>query len=106
MDNPSQPKNPPALEAGGYGYAIKPLQPLPKYWFDAIGPIRVMCEPHAGYIMARRHDNSTPFVLSVRELLGGKFTPILPKPRTNVRQRVAEIKAAHDAAVRDYTHGE
>jgi len=87
------------------GYAINPMQPLPKRWFDAIGPIRVICEPHAGWIMARRHDNATPFVLSVRELLGGKFTPILPKSTTNVRQRVAEINARHEAAIRDYANG-
>ena len=72
------------------GYAINPMQPLPKRWKDAGGPLRVMCEPHDGYVMMRR-PGAMPFVVSVRELLGGKYEPILPAKQINVRARVAAL---------------
>lgn len=69
------------------GYAIDPTQPLPKIWKDAIGEIRVMCNPHEGYVMARRK-GSAPFVLSVRELLSGKYDP-LPLPARRAARAMA-----------------
>lgn len=65
-------------------YVIDPTEPLPKRWKDERGPIRVMCEPVEGYIMARR-PGAAPFILSVRELLRGDYEPIIKKPTTNVR---------------------
>lgn len=54
------------------GYAVDPSSPLPKRWEDDHGTIRVMCEPHEGYVMARRK-GAAPFVISVRDLLSGKY---------------------------------
>lgn len=65
------------------GYVIDPTEPLPKRWKDERGPIRVMCEPIEGYIMARR-PGAAPFILSMRELLRGDYEPILKKPTTNI----------------------
>lgn len=73
------------------GYAIDPTQPLPKRWRDNYGPMRLMTvEPVEGYVMARRAAGF-PFVLSVRDLLGGKWEPILPKPKVNVREIVSKL---------------
>lgn len=59
------------------GYAVNPLQPLPRRWKDKIGPIRLMnVEPIEGYVMARR-PGAAPFILSVRDLLNGDREPIL-----------------------------
>lgn len=87
------------------GYAIGPTETLPKRWRDAIGPLRIMCEPCEGYVMARR-PGAAPFVLSVRDLLSGDFSPILPKPRINVRLRIAEIEAAQEQELKEIIHGQ
>jgi len=58
------------------GHVINPLSPLPKRWVDAAGEIRLlMTEPVEGYVMARRR-GAAPFVISVRELLSGRFMPV------------------------------
>lgn len=49
-------------------YCIDPLQPFPKRWRDKIGPVKVMTEPAAGYIMCRR-PGAFPFALSVAQIL-------------------------------------
>lgn len=79
------------------GYAIDPMQPLPKRWRDKGGPLRLMCEPHDGYVMMRR-PGAMPFVESVRGLLSGKYEPVLPPPRINVRERVKAIRAEQETA--------
>jgi len=69
-------------------HTIAPGAPIPKRWKSPGGPIRVMCEPVEGYVMARR-PQAAPFVLSVRELLGssqhphhfGPFEPIISATR-------------------------
>ncbi len=59
------------------GYVISPGTPLPKRWVDAAGEIRLlMTEPVEGYVMARRR-GAAPFVISVRELLDGRFMPVM-----------------------------
>lgn len=63
------------------GYAIDPLAPFPKRWGDERGEIRVMCDPHEGYVMARRR-GAAPFVISVRDLLSGKYEPIIARRAT------------------------
>lgn len=55
-------------------YVIDVMSPFPKQWRDHIGPIRVMCEPHEGYVMVRR-PGATPFVLSVRNILNSVSHP-------------------------------
>lgn len=58
------------------GYVINPLSPLPKRWVDAAGEIRLlMTTPAEGYVMARRR-GAAPFVISVRDLLDGRFVPV------------------------------
>lgn len=66
------------------GYTHTPVSPLPKRWVDAAGEIRLlMTEPAEGYVMARRR-GAAPFVISVRDLLDGRFMPVQtiqePKP--------------------------
>jgi len=70
-------------------YALDPLAPFPKRWFDHIGNITVMCEPVKGYVMCRR-PRAVPFVLSVAQMLNaekhpvhGPFTVIPPADRAN-----------------------
>jgi hypothetical protein len=60
------------------GYAIDPTSPIHKKWTDENGPIRVLCEPAEGYVMIRR-PGAMPGVISVRDLLCGKYTPVLKK---------------------------
>ncbi|WP_156420734.1 hypothetical protein [Aureimonas sp. AU22] len=55
-------------------FAISPGAPIPKRWMSPGGPIRVMCEPVEGYVLARR-PQAIPFVLSVSELLGSARHP-------------------------------
>lgn len=87
-------------------YAVDPTQPLPKRWSDDLGPIRVMTpNPVEGYVMIRR-PGAMPSVISVSDLLGGRYEPILPKPKTNVRERIAALKAEQEAAIRKLAHGE
>lgn len=87
-------------------YAIDPTQPLPKRWTDKNGPLRVMTtHPVEGYVMVRR-PGAMPTVVSVSDLLSGRYEPILPKPKINVRERVAAIKAAQEDAIREIAHGE
>lgn len=71
------------------GYVFDPTEPLPKRWKDSRGPIRLVCQPHEGYIMVRR-PSAAPFILSVRDLLSGAYDPILPKPRVNVRKLLSD----------------
>lgn len=60
------------------GYAVDPIEPLPKRWKDKNGPIRLMTRsPVEGYVMARR-PGAAPFVLSVPDLLSGEWEPIIP----------------------------
>jgi hypothetical protein len=88
------------------GYAFDPTEPLPKRWKDKNGPIRLMMtSPVEGYVMARR-PGGAPFILSVTDLLSGWWEPILPTPKTNVRQKLAEIKAAQEAELLRISHGE
>lgn len=63
------------------GYAIDPFAPLPKRWEDEHGEIRVMCEPHEGYVMARRK-GCIPFVIRVIDLLSGEYEPIIARRTT------------------------
>lgn len=49
-------------------YAMAVGGKIHKRWRDHHGPLRVICEPAEGYVMARR-TGGAPFVLSVRELL-------------------------------------
>jgi hypothetical protein len=73
------------------GYTIDPTQPLPERWTDAIGPMRLMMsKPVKGYVMCRR-PGCTPFVLTVADLLGGSYEPVLPKPKQNVREIVSKL---------------
>jgi len=59
------------------GYVISPGSRLPKRWVDAGGEIRLlMTEPVEGYVMARRR-GAAPFVISVRDLLDGRFMPVM-----------------------------
>lgn len=58
------------------GYVYTPGSPLPKRWVDAAGEIRLlMTQPVEGYVMARRR-GAAPFVISVRDLLDGRFMPV------------------------------
>lgn len=58
------------------GYVYTPGSPLPKRWVDAAGEIRLlMTTPAEGYVMARRR-GAAPFVISVRDLLDGRFMPV------------------------------
>lgn len=52
-------------------YVIDPDAPLPRRWLDHYGPIRVMCEPVEGYVLAKR-PRCRPFVLHVSELLNAE----------------------------------
>lgn len=73
------------------GYTFDPTQPLPKRWVDLIGPMRLMTtKPVEGYVMCRR-PGCAPFILSVAELLGGAWQPILPTPQRNVRKIVENL---------------
>ena len=60
------------------GFAYDPTEPLPKRWIGKNGLIRLLCQPHEGYIMARS-SGAMPFVLSVRDLLGGEYEPVVRK---------------------------
>lgn len=87
------------------GYVYDPTAPLPQRWKDKTGPIRLMIiSPVEGYVMARR-PGASPFVISVRDLLSGWWEPILPTPKINVRQKLAEIKAAQEAELLRISHG-
>ncbi len=65
-------------------YAMAIGGKIHKRWMTPGGPIRIMCEPVEGYVMARR-PQAIPFTLTVRELMGasrhphphGPFEPIL-----------------------------
>lgn len=56
-------------------YIISPLAKFPKRWRDHLGPIRVMCEPVEGYLLARR-PGAAPFAISVREMLNAEKHPV------------------------------
>lgn len=69
-------------------YCVDPMQPFPKRWEDARGPVRVISGPAEGYVMVRRR-GCMPFVLHVRHLLNtdkhpvhGPFWPAPPKKRS------------------------
>ena len=67
------------------GYVFDPTSPIHKLWQDEVGPIRVMCEPVQGYVMARR-PGAKPFVVSVRELHSGeKYHPVVKTKAKSVR---------------------
>lgn len=65
------------------GFAVDPTEPLPKRWVDCrtsdCDVIRLLCQPHEGYVMARKK-GAAPFVLSVRDLLSGRYQPMEVKP--------------------------
>lgn len=87
-------------------YAIDPTQPLPRRWKDKNGPIRLMMtQPEEGFVMARR-PNGPPFCIHVHDLLGGYYEPQVQPKRVNVRERVAEINAAHDRKLRELAGGD
>jgi len=60
-------------------YVVDPAAPFPKKWSDHIGPINVMTEPVAGYLMVRR-PGCTPFVLSVKQMLNAEPTRSITGP--------------------------
>lgn len=66
------------------GYVYSPGSPLPKRWVGVKGEIRLlMTAPVEGYLMAR-YRGAAPFVISVRDLLDGRFMPAMKvkEPKT------------------------
>lgn len=69
-------------------YALDPTAKFPKRWQDYISTLRVICEPHEGWVMVRR-PGCKPFVLHVSDLCNatrhaphGPFTLVTKAPPT------------------------
>lgn len=78
-------RHPQAGGEGMTGFALDPTKPLPKKWMDCTTSncdvIRLLCQPHEGYVMARKK-RAAPFVLSVRDLLSGRYQPMGVEPQS------------------------